>query len=407
MSSEAESEPTLRSLAIPRLPVLGWHTFAGKKDAPISCLLDRPSLNFTTSGRAAILLAMEMLGVRNGDRVLVPTYHCPTMVAPVAALGAEPVFYPINEEGAPDINWLQRIDVSNVRVLLTAHYFGFAQPLGQVRKWCDESSIAMLEDCAHTLFGACDGQGVGSLGDIAIGSLTKFYPVPEGGCLVVNKATDAVLPPLRWGGLKVEIRAALDMVEVGASFARFPGWNALLEVLFGSLRAARRLAWRSEVPAAKSRLRDGFTIDITLAHRALSQSCVWIAQHAPRHRIVERRRRNFAQLHAALSGFAEIRPLRNELPAQCAPYVFPLWVACPDPGYAELRRRGIPVSRWDRVWDGVPPIAADKGLEWSHHVLQLGCHQDLSESDVDDIVHAVRHLYVGLDGARSLEVAIR
>jgi dTDP-4-amino-4,6-dideoxygalactose transaminase len=76
----------------PRLPVIGWRTFAGAARVDQHSLLDHPRHLLTTSGRAAILLALECLDVGPGDLVLLPSYHCPTMVSPVKTLGADAAF---------------------------------------------------------------------------------------------------------------------------------------------------------------------------------------------------------------------------------------------------------------------------------------------------------------------------
>jgi len=81
--------------SFPRLPVFGWSAFSGERAAPVPAVLDARYRRFTTSGRAAIEVALRVLGVGPGDKVLVPTYHCPTMIAPVVRSGAEPAFYPI------------------------------------------------------------------------------------------------------------------------------------------------------------------------------------------------------------------------------------------------------------------------------------------------------------------------
>lgn len=90
-----------------------------------------------------------------------------------------------------------------------------------------------------------------------------------------------------------------------------------------------------------------------------------------------------------LAGHRDLRPLHLRLPEGAAPYVFPLWVGNPDPGYFTLRQMGIPISRWDWPWPETPAIPMDCGPGWSHHILQLACHQDLSDADVDAIAAAV------------------
>ena len=84
---------------VPRLPVLDWQGFGLGGIRAVPSIVDGSVHFFTSSGRAAIMLGLESLGVHEGDQVLVPTYHCPTMVAPIIAVGAEPVFYPINDNG--------------------------------------------------------------------------------------------------------------------------------------------------------------------------------------------------------------------------------------------------------------------------------------------------------------------
>lgn len=394
---------------IPRLPVFGWQAFDGARESATPCLLSLPGLHYSTSGRAAILLALETLGVGPGDTVLLPTYHCPTMVAPATSLGARVVFYPLDEHGTPQLQWLQQQDLSGVRALLAAHFFGLPQPMAGLRAWCNERHIALIEDCAHALFGRSGDRPIGAWGDMAIASLTKFLPVPEGGCLIVNRglALPARVPQLQACGAGQQLRAAMDIVEVGAAQGRLTGFNGLICSMLGLLRRLRSRGGQggqgghsadstvpSESPAPATPLSATERgIDSVLAHRQLSVASRWVGRLMPRERIVARRRQHYELLARRLSGHAGLRPLRPHLPADCAPYVFPLWVDEPDPGYVELRRRRMPVFRWDRLWPGVPALPGDHGMRWSHHVLQLACHQDLSESDLDNFVAALLDLY--------------
>src|SRR5262245_31618203 len=163
----------------PRLPVLGWSAFSGPRATPSGGVLNNPFKRYTTSGRAAIALALRALDIERGDKVLVPTYHCPTMIAPVARIGAQPVFYPITASGAADQGWLERAQLGGVRALLATHYFGIPQPMSRLRAFCDAHRIALIEDCAHAFFGEYEGAPVGGSGNLAIASLPKFFPTPE------------------------------------------------------------------------------------------------------------------------------------------------------------------------------------------------------------------------------------
>jgi perosamine synthetase len=383
---------------IPRLPVFGWSALSGGRDGGTPCLLDLPGMHYSTSGRASILLALEALNVGAGDRMLLPTYHCPTMVAPAVDRGAEPFFYPLNIQGTPDLNWLSKSDLRGVKVMLAAHYFGLPQPMQEIAAWCAERSIVLIEDCAHALFGRAGGRPIGAWGDIAIASLTKFLPVPEGGCIVMTRGS--ALRGLNDSGVGAELRAGLDMLDVGARQGHLPGLNTVIN---GSLWAMRRLrggagasgadGGGSNETAVVSQEPSDFHIDREQAHRQLAGACRWAAGSLPRARIVQRRRAHYARLADALSGRRGLRPLLPSLPEDCAPYVFPLWVNEPDPGYAELRLLRMPVFRWERLWPGTPRIDSDHGTQWAHHVVQLACHQDMSEHDLARFVHELLRLY--------------
>ncbi len=383
------------TLPIPKLPVFGWQTFAGDGPAPLPSLLDLPGLVFTTSGRAAIGLALKTLGVGPGDPVLLPTYHCTTMVAPAVAAGARPVYYPITGSGGADLAALEGLDTTGVRAMLAVHFFGFPQPLKDVRSFCDRRGIAIIEDCAHALFGETDGRTVGSWGDLAIGSFTKFFPVPEGGCLVSARR------PLNGVGLKprkalAEVRSLANMVEMGVDHDRLWGLNTVLSLAFGlrkGLLPRRREAPNGIDPPCTSESELLAQFDRRLADHRPTRVCRWLVGRASRGRIVIRRRENYAHLAERLKNISGARPLLPELPPAAVPYVFPLWVENPDRRYAALKAERFPVFRWDWLWPGTPALPGDHGLLWSKHVFQLPCHQDLSREDVDVLVDRLRRIF--------------
>jgi hypothetical protein len=66
------------------------------------------------------------------------------------------------------------------RAIFVIHEFGFPHPrLSELRSQADERKIPLIEDCAY----AWGTQGVGRIGDYALYSFTKFFPVQFGGLL--------------------------------------------------------------------------------------------------------------------------------------------------------------------------------------------------------------------------------
>ena len=375
---------------VPRLPVLDWQSLGTGFTREVPSVADGSEHVFTSSGRAAIMLGLESLGVGRGDQVLVPTYHCPTMVAPIIALGAEPLFYPISEKGEAMLDQVAPLDPARVKAAIVAHYFGIPQDMSQVRAFCDQWSIALVEDCAHCFFGNSGPRVVGHWGDIAIASLTKFFPVPTGGILAFPKGV-VQKQRLQAAGFMREFQAVVDILETAAASRRLWGVGGILRGVFSLKRTLRRKSPSSDIAQQISDfvVPEALDFDVVQAHRAPERICRWIPLITDRVRLAECRRRNYRQLALALSGQQGFSPLFPTLPTDAVPYVFPLRVAQPDGKYRKLRELGLPVFRWNWLWPGTPAIAGDCGLTWSSEIFQLACHQDLTEEELECICSTV------------------
>ncbi len=390
--------PTVEAAqALPKGPVFGWSSFQ-LTDAPgIPSVEDLPHIAFTTSGRSAIYQALLQLQLPPHSAVLVPTYHCPTMVAPVILADHQPAYFGIRADGLPD---LQRIDsaiAQQARAMIVSHYFGLAQSLHEVREWCDSHGIALIEDCAHCYFGQAGERPIGAWGDYCTASLSKFFPMPEAGLL--GSAHHTIRPLLlARQGIKAQIKGWVDVIETAIRHQRLRGLNQFLASIFRLKRGARETA-ASPAPAlsvSEATMMEGCNM-ARIRHRPLAVSML-LRRMLPRGRIIAQRQRNFGIYFGLLSDQTGAKPLVALPTKPVAPYVFPLWVDDADRVYQALRAQGIPVFRWDQIWPGTPILPHDVGLDWSQHVLQLLCHQDLSE---DDILHSAQCLQTLLKAAVS------
>ncbi len=377
----------------PRLPVLGWRNLSlARRPPPIVEVEDTRAVLYASSGRAAILLALEVLGVRAGDRVLVPTYHCPTMIAPVVRLGATPVFYPVDASAHPDLAWIRAADLAGVKAMIAVHFFGLPRALGPTRAFCDQRGIGFIEDCAHAFFGSSDATPVGGFGHLAITSAPKFFPVNEGGCLIGPRASLARIA-LQRPSIAGEARALADAFEVGARHGRWGIAGHFFNGLVSLKRALRQSEPATVAPAADGPADHPETwLDEKVLRREVAGATRWIVQHADQHQLIEQRRANFAAWNESMQGLARARPLFPALPSGAVPYVFPLHVADPERAYKAIRAEDVPIFRWDVSWSNIPRIDGDCGRPWLNDVFQLGCHQDLSVDDVRRLATIVRRI---------------
>ncbi|MDP2369215.1 DegT/DnrJ/EryC1/StrS family aminotransferase [Rhodoferax sp.] len=370
--------------ALPRGPVLDWSSLTSRDAPTLTSVTDLRHSVLVTSGRAAIYQALVALHLPPGSAVLVPSYHCPTMVAPVIVAQLCPSFFGIRSDGLPD---LERIDPScakAAKAMIVSHYFGRSQSLAEVRNWCDQRGMALIEDCAHCFFGQAGERPIGAWGDYATASLTKFFPVPEGGLLASNTRALSALTLSR-PGLKAQLKGWLDVLELASQYHRLAGLADLLRPLF-RLKNARRVPPSGSPARAPAPTPHTLLADSDMAR--VDQAPLWAAKvlsALPRSRIVTRRQQNFAAYARHFGAVHGARPLfavGTAASTPDAPYVFALWVDDAERVYQALREQHLPVFRWDRIWPGTPALAGDQGPLWSRHVLQLLCHQDLSEADV-------------------------
>ncbi len=375
----------------PRAPILDWNSFASIGSVDTPCVADLPNRVITTSGRAALYQALLQLCLPAGATVLVPTYHCPTMVAPALLAGLKVEFYPLGDDGLPFLSAIGESTLARARAIIVAHYFGLPQSLSAVRTWCDQHRIALIEDCAHCLFGYAGEQAVGSWGDFATASFSKFLPVPEAGLLA--SARREIKPvDFQPRTLSQQFKGLVDVLELSARHACFRPIDLPLRVMF-DLKNSRRHVFGSTFVEPASAAEDMMR---QCDMGRIDQAPLWISsllsRQLPKGRNIAQRRQNFATYLAAFQSSSLASPLRPALPEHAVPYVFPLWVEDCDRIYAEIRARQLPVFRWDRIWPGTPDIRDDTGAAWSRQVLQLLCHQTLQASDVVEISNEIKSL---------------
>jgi len=318
--------------------------------------------------------------------VLVPTYHCPTMVAPILQAGLQPAYFGIGHDGLPQLDALSIDPHQPPKAIIVAHYFGLPQSLRGVRAWCDEHRVALIEDCAHCFFGEAGERAVGAWGDYCTASASKFFPLPEAGLLGSN-TINIPAPTLQSRTFAAQVKGVVDVLELGVRFGRLKGLNGLLQPVF---RLKNRHHWPASIidqnpgpPANAAEMMLGCDMGRT------SQKPLWIARQLARRvdrgRIVAARQSNYRRFDAMFRQVPGARPLSPDRPEAVAPYVYPLWVDDADRVYRQLRLLEAPVFRWDRIWPGTPTLAGDVGPSWSRHVLQLLCHQDLCPADIDRV----------------------
>jgi dTDP-4-amino-4,6-dideoxygalactose transaminase len=376
----------------PKRPILDWSSLFGSHGSKtnLPSIAELPYRQPLTSGRAAIYHAIKLISSPSGSGVLVPTYHCPTMIAPIINLGLEPVFYPINENGQPALDRIPDSTIKNCHTIIAPHYFGITRSFSELRNWCDDKNIKLIEDCAHAFYGKAGERPVGHWGDYATASMTKFFPIFEGG--ILGSAYHKIPEILLKHQSKIsEMKAVYDIIHLATSHKRMTGFGPIISTL-QNIKEFHKKKHEQRIIHKHQLIHEGDIEKIDLERLDLCQlkSSSWIFSHFPQHPACERRKSIFEIYKKNLKKTKNTHPLYPEVDSEnLAPYAFPLWVDNADHVYQLLRGVGAPVFRWDRLWPGTPVIPGDQGYLWSHHVLQLLCHQSLTDAEVNRSIEII------------------
>lgn len=386
--------PQTMPLHIPRYPLLTWKRWHGPGRGDTGCVLDAPHAIFTTSGRMAMALAFQSMGIQAGDELLLPAYHCPTMVHPVRWAGATPRFYRLHADLTPDLVDLQQKIGPRTRAVLAAHFFGFPVDLGALRTLCDNFRLVLVEDCAHSLFGGSRQHPIGSVGDYAVASLMKFFPVTDGGCLTAwRHRLDGLA--MQSGGIGFEARACLNAIERAVDHGRLTGVSMPLRALF--LAKDRMLAPRKRPQAGQA---CGGTaagtpdpqpqdFDPARLHTRMTLFSRMVLACSDQGRNIARRRAAYTRMLDAFAHLHHCHPVRPALQDGVAPYVFPLWLDQPGRAWPAIQQAGLPAMRWDQLSTFAGDAACAASTACAQHLVQIPCHQGLTGQELDDLIAGI------------------
>ena len=126
------------------------------------------------SGAAAIELALEALGVSQGDEVIVPANTFFGTVLPALRLGATPVLVDCDEDTATiDPDRVAAAIGPRTKAVIAVHLYGHSADVDRLKEACDASRVELVEDACQAHGARYKGRRAGSLGKIAAFS---FYP---------------------------------------------------------------------------------------------------------------------------------------------------------------------------------------------------------------------------------------
>ncbi len=143
-----------------------------------------------SSCTAALHLALEAVGIRPRDEVIVPTMTFAATAEIVRYLNAVPVLVDVrSRDHNIDPAAIERAITSRTRAILPVHFAGLPADMDEIVGIARRRGIAVIDDAAHSFPCTYRGRPVGTLADITCFSFyaTKTITTGEGGAAVTAR----------------------------------------------------------------------------------------------------------------------------------------------------------------------------------------------------------------------------
>lgn len=160
--------------------------YTARAHTALAQYLGVPYVYVCDSGRSALYIALQALGVGKGDAVLVQAYTCVVVINAITQLGATPIYVDINTDYNMDpVDADKKITLPHVKALIIQHTFGVPADIDTLIALARTHGVPTIEDAAHALGARYKGQLVGTYADIGMYSFgsDKIISCVRGGAL--------------------------------------------------------------------------------------------------------------------------------------------------------------------------------------------------------------------------------
>lgn len=178
------------------------------------------------SGLDALWIAFRILGIGQGDEVIVQGNTYIASVMGITINGATPVFVEPDEYFNLDTERIEEKITDRTRAILVVHLYGQASQMDRIMEIARKYDLKVVEDCAQSHGAAFRGKMTGTFGDIGCFS---FYPSKnlgafgDGGAIVTNDDELAVKTKVfrnygsekRYYNKMVGANSRLDEIQAG------------------------------------------------------------------------------------------------------------------------------------------------------------------------------------------------
>ena len=142
------------------------------------------------NGTDALVIALEALGIKEGDEVITTPFTFFATAEAISVIGAKPVFVDVSlDDFNIDINKLEEAITEKTKAIIPVHIFGTPADMDKINEIAKKHNLYVIEDACQAIGAKYRDKMVGGLGDIACFS---FFPTKnlgtygDGGLITTN-----------------------------------------------------------------------------------------------------------------------------------------------------------------------------------------------------------------------------
>ncbi len=353
--------------------------------------------HYTYLGRGAIHQLFSGLPARPGKVVLMPAFHCPTMVEPVLRAGHDVSFYDVTETLQLDQLEMERAVNDSVSAVVLVNYFGFETDLAPLEVIRGRAPFLLVEDCSHSFVRTNPTRLSGGRGDATVYSFAKTVACLVGGAWVEHgarlrgKPTNGPLPLRR---RLTDIKEILDRIAdatpanmIARLYRRLDGWR--------QRASGNAVTLRDAVGRADSSGGSAYEYDDLIARAKCPALVRYLVAVADLDWLTARRRENFQTYLARLPDVAGFRHLHRFLPDDVSPWSFPVLVEHRERIERLIEARGVPVTTFGETPHSLIKSSAVRfpvSARLSRQLLMLPVHQGIETAQVHRYCDIIREV---------------
>lgn len=373
----------------------GWEPV---KDLKLKGVLKyrKQNMAYTASGRDAIALALYSVEKEIPDvskKCLIPAYMCDTVFIPFLQRGWELIFYHIGKD--------MRADGEEIRTLISKHQPGmlFIHGYYGVDTWdalrddlteYQKKGLLIMEDVTQAYYvcpNADDKKTHVFLSDYIVGSLRKWYAVPDGGFIATNRT----LYPEVMASDDVFVKRRLQMLtqkwEYLDEMQNRKGYDSREKQRWVETVLPRLVKMKEEYLAENRMLEE--ELDHFTGARKMSEMSANMLLKVNEKECEEQRNRNYRILYEGLKDKKVLTPVFEEYVEAAAPLYMPVYMKDREDLQKFLREHDIYVPvLWPVGKENAECLGEDEKYIFSH-LAAIPMDQRYEEKEMKRIIDVI------------------